>query len=185
MKLRAATAADLAFIVTQEQRPDYAGYIVRWPRAVHESKLTDPGVRYLIAERDDGTPAGYAILTSVASPHRSIELTRIVMAQPGCGEGRTACRAVLAVAFGELRAHRVALDVFEGNVRALNLYRSLGFRREGVLREAVHDGGRFRSLIVMSLLAHEYRAGSPGDGSPPGQASGRDERQTHEDDNHD
>jgi RimJ/RimL family protein N-acetyltransferase len=177
VKLRAATAADLDFIVAQEQRTDYAGYIVRWPRAVHEAKLTDPGVRYLVAERDDGSRAGYAILTSVASPHRSIELTRIVMAQPGRGEGRAACRAVLAVAFDELDAHRVALDVFEGNVRALNLYRSLGFRREGVLREAVHDAGQFRSLIVMSLLAHEYRAGVPVNAvSPAGDGAGTFDR---------
>src|SRR5262245_57289191 len=159
MKLRAAAVADLDFIVSQEERPDYAGYIVRWPRSLHEANLGDSRLRYLIAERDDGTTAGYAILTM--SSHRAIELTRIVMAQPGRGDGRAACLAVLSLAFDALGAHRVALDVFEGNVRALHLYSSLGFRREGVLREAVHDGGNFRSLIVMSLLAHEYRAVAP------------------------
>jgi RimJ/RimL family protein N-acetyltransferase len=175
MKLRAATAADLDFIVAQEERPDYAGFIVRWPRPLHEANLADPRLRYLIAERDDGTTAGYAILTM--SAHRAIELTRIVMAQPGRGDGRAACLAVLAFAFDALGAHRVALDVFEGNVRALHLYSSLGFRREGVLREAVHDRGKFHSLIVMSLLAHEYRAGvpDPADFRDPGQ--GRDVRQ--------
>jgi RimJ/RimL family protein N-acetyltransferase len=170
MKLRAATAADVDFIVAQEERPDYAGFIVRWPRSLHETNLEDPRLRYLIAERDDGTVAGYAILT--LSAHRAIELTRIVMAHPGRGDGRAACLAVLEHAFGALGVHRVALDVFEGNVRALNLYSSLGFRREGVLREAVHDRGQFRSLIVMSVLAHEYRAGVSPDANSRDPAQG-------------
>jgi RimJ/RimL family protein N-acetyltransferase len=175
MTLRAATVADLDFIVSQEARPDNAGLIVRWPRALHEANLTNPRLRYLIAERDNGAIAGYVILT-LSSPS-SIELTRIVIAEPGRGDGRAACIAVLELAFNELGAHRVSLDVFEGNVRALNLYSSLGFRREGVLREVVHDGGRYHSLIVMSLLAHEYRAKPSGDSVPRDPGQGRDFRE--------
>jgi diamine N-acetyltransferase len=161
MKVRPATAADLDFVVAQEQRPENADFIIRWDRAVHEANLQHANFRYLIVERDDGAAAGFAILSGLESAHGSIELTRIVMATPGRGEGRAACRDVLDLAFGELAAHRVSLDVFEGNARALHLYTSLGFMREGLLRDAVRIHGQYRSLIVMSMLAREYREAGP------------------------
>ena len=36
--VRAATKADIAWIVSQEQRPDFATFIHRWRREQHERK---------------------------------------------------------------------------------------------------------------------------------------------------
>ena len=63
--------------------------------------------------------------------------------------------------FDGLKAHRLHLDLFEGNDRAEALYRSFGFRDEGLLREAERRGSIWRSLKIMALLDSEYRAGSP------------------------
>ena len=98
------------------------------------------------------------ILSGLQSPHRAIELTRIVMKEPGAGRGRRACEQVLRYVFDTLGAHRLSLDVIETNERAARLYASLGFKREGLLREAFRRGEQYRSLILMSLLETEYRA---------------------------
>jgi diamine N-acetyltransferase len=109
-----------------------------------------------IAEQNTNEVAGFAILCGFASEHRLLELKRIVIRVPGRGLGRQVLRLLLIEAFEEYGAHRLWLDVFEDNLRAQHLYSSFGFRRDGVLREAVYRDGEYYSLILMSLLDREY-----------------------------
>jgi RimJ/RimL family protein N-acetyltransferase len=67
-------------------------------------------------------------------------------------------RAVAALAFEEHDIHRPWLDVKPHNERARALYRSEGFVEEGTLRDALYCGGRFESLVVMSMLRPEWAA---------------------------
>ncbi len=78
------------------------------------------------------------------------------MATKGEGLGREALELVLAHAFGELGAHRVWLEVKVDNERARRAYAAVGFVDEGVLRDALLTGGSFESLVVMSMLEHEW-----------------------------
>lgn len=100
--------------------------------------------------------AGFAILRGLTSPHRSIRLQRIAVAKPGKGLGRLMLAGVLECVFLELKAHRLWLDVFEANTRAQHVYESLGFQREGTLREAIFRDGEYHTQILMSILNREY-----------------------------
>jgi RimJ/RimL family protein N-acetyltransferase len=104
-----------------------------------------------------GRAVGFVLLAGLASPRRSVEFRRLVISEKGAGYGRAAVRAVARLAFGELKAHRLWLDVKAQNRRARRLYESERFMTEGVLRECLAraDGG-YDSLVVMSLLASEY-----------------------------
>jgi len=64
-------------------------------------------------------------------------------------------RAVKGLAFNELRAHRLWLDVKTHNARARLLYKSEGFPEEGLLRECIRGPVGFEFLVVMALLRHE------------------------------
>ncbi|MGH7822331.1 MAG: GNAT family N-acetyltransferase [Candidatus Binatia bacterium] len=133
-------------------------FIVAWSREHHASALADPDIGHLIIERaEDAEPVGFVLLAGLASPHRTIELRRIVVTSKRRGYGREAVRAVKRLAFVERGAHRLWLDVKEGNERARRLYGSEGFVIEGVLRECLESDGRFESLVVMSMLESEYR----------------------------
>ena len=79
------------------------------------------------------------------------------VSEPGCGTGREALRQVMRMAFSELSAHRLWLDVYSDNRRALRTYRALGFMEEGTMRECIWHGGKFRSLVLMSLLEQEFK----------------------------
>jgi diamine N-acetyltransferase len=158
MRLRRAQLDDLEFIVAQEARPEYHHVIGSWDAATHSNNLRHTNMEYWIVEGAAGQRAGFVILSGLQSPHRAIELTRIVMQEPGRGYGREACEHVMRYAFDVLRAHRLSLDVFETNERAARLYASLGFKREGLMREAFRRGESYCSLILMSLLETEYRA---------------------------
>jgi diamine N-acetyltransferase len=65
-------------------------------------------------------------------------------------------RSIIKKVFEEYGAHRLWLDVFDDNQRARYFYKSVGFKEEGVLRDAVRRGDRYDSLVIMSILAGEY-----------------------------
>ncbi|NEX64031.1 GNAT family N-acetyltransferase [Noviherbaspirillum galbum] len=77
----------------------------------------------------------------------------------GKGIGRLATRFAVRYAFDELNMHRIELTLLATNERARALYASVGFREDGVLRQACYKGGRRLDVIVMSLLRDEFDGG--------------------------
>jgi RimJ/RimL family protein N-acetyltransferase len=65
---------------------------------------------------------------------------------------------VLRYLFDHCGLHRVALTTLESNQDALKLYHRLGFSEEGRERQAIFRDGRFHDLIIMGLLADEWRS---------------------------
>jgi RimJ/RimL family protein N-acetyltransferase len=76
----------------------------------------------------------------------------------GKGYGTDAMRIVLRYAFSELNLHRVSLDVFEYNPRAVRSYEKAGFQHEGRARGVLHRAGRRWDLIYMGILRQEWEA---------------------------
>ena len=54
-----------------------------------------------------------------------------------------------------MNLNRIELDVFAENARARRVYEKVGFREEGVRRQAVYKYGRYQDVVVMGLLAGE------------------------------
>jgi diamine N-acetyltransferase len=153
-----ATQADIAWIVGQEQRPDYAAFIHRWPQEQHERNLTDPDKLYLIARDDAGERQAFVILAGLSSKTRKFEVVRMAVVRPGTGIGKPLLAGVMAMAFGKLGADRLWLDVFDDNVRACRLYEAAGFRKEKAPGQvALKADGRRGSLVIMSIAAADYR----------------------------
>jgi diamine N-acetyltransferase len=167
IRCRPTTDADLDWVVRLEHDPVNEPFITRWPRARHAAALQEPATRHLViaeagAERSgagEDRRLGYIILRGVGEPDRSVELLRIVVAEPGRGIGRAALRLVKQLAFDEYGANRLWLDVVPTNVGARALYAGEGFVEEGVMREAARRAGGFVDLVLMSILEREWRAG--------------------------
>ena len=64
-------------------------------------------------------------------------------------------RQLVEFAFRDLGLHRVWLQVFATNARALKAYEKAGFAREGRMREGVFVDGRFVDVVAMGILADE------------------------------
>jgi hypothetical protein len=74
----------------------------------------------------------------------------------GKGYGTDALRITLRYAFEELDLHRVTLNVFANNARAMRSYEKAGFRSEGRLREAMLRDGRRIDIVYMGILKEEF-----------------------------
>ena len=158
IRLRGTTEHDSDFVVRTEPEADNPAYVNVWSREEHAAIAVDPDRAHLIVEAtDDRRSVGYVILGRWPGSNYSIELTRITIAEEGRGFGREAVQLVKKLAFETLGAHRLWLDVRDHNVRAQRPYESEGFVREGVLRDYNKVGNGFESLIIMSMLEHEYR----------------------------
>ena len=150
---------DLDWVLAAEEVPENAFGITLWSRDDHRDVVGSPdGSHWMLEAIADGRILGYLILRGLASPERSIELKRIVIAEKRRGYGREALQLAKGLTFDRFSAHRLWLDVFTDNNGAWQLYESDGFRREGILRECWLDGGRYRSLVILSLLEREYRS---------------------------
>ncbi|NML46340.1 GNAT family N-acetyltransferase [Ramlibacter sp. G-1-2-2] len=158
VRLRPTMQSDIAFVLSLEQDPENLPFITPWERTQHEAAIRFPDFRHFIVEAGPGLEAaGFVILIGCRSPHQSLELKRMVVRSKGRGLGRASLRVVKKVAFDDLGAHRLWLDVKQRNTRAKALYDSEGFVVEGVLREAVKLDDGFESMVVMSMLANEFR----------------------------
>lgn len=111
-----------------------------------------------IRETPDGPALGSCQLHDLHPIHRTAELQiRIGAASArGRGVGTAAVRQLLALAFGDLALHRVFVHVFATNAPAVALYEKVGFRHEGILREAALIDDRRVDVKVMGLLRAEW-----------------------------
>jgi diamine N-acetyltransferase len=161
VRLRAATAADLPWLVGLEQSPANASFLCAWPADRHARGMADPDKRYLVFEDAAGARRGFAILAGLRSRERAVELVRVAVDAPGQGLGTAALRRLVGHVFGELGAARLFLDVFDDNPRARRAYRGLGFREERVLPAAARrQDGTVGNLVIMGMAPEDRpRAG--------------------------
>jgi ribosomal-protein-serine acetyltransferase len=81
--------------------------------------------------------------------------------QQGRGLMTAAVKRLLEHAFDELRLNRVGIEVAPNNPRSRALAERLGFREEGVLREAERFADDdYRDLVLYSMLAWEWSRGA-------------------------
>lgn len=155
--VRPTAPKDLPWVLARESDADVSRWVVAWPEDRHRRAITAPDEAHYVARSRAGIRVGYAILKGLNDLHGGVELTRVVASPPGMGYGRAIVRWAVRYAFEVERTHRLWLDVLEHNERARALYASEGFVGEGHLRNAALIRGRHESLLIMSMLAGEYR----------------------------
>lgn len=108
----------------------------------------------------DGKIIGESVINEIDWELRSANFRICIFHTENCGKGIGfwAIAQTRDFAFRELRLHRLELDVFSFNPRAIRAYEKAGFRREGVLRDAIRDGDGYADDILMAILEDEWRA---------------------------
>lgn len=108
----------------------------------------------------DGRIIGESVINEMDREARSANYRVCIFHAEECGRGigTWMVKATRDFAFGDLRLHRLFLNVLSINPRAERVYRNAGFRREGVLRDAVRIDGAYADDILMAILEDEWHA---------------------------
>jgi len=101
---------------------------------------------------------GHIELNKIDLQNGSGTISRVLVDPHHQGKGVCArmLRQLLAVAFQQLRLHRVDLFVFDFNLNAIRCYERVGFVKEGLLRDVRKVGNTYWSGHFMSILSHEW-----------------------------
>lgn len=115
--------------------------------------------RFAVRLNDTKELIGYAELNGILWPHRTSWITIAIAEESkwGRGYGKEAIQCLICYAFMELNLHRLQLTVFSYNTRAVSLYESLGFKREGSFREFLERDGRRHDMYLYGLLKREWK----------------------------
>ena len=141
-------------IQIENENSDFIGlYDFRKHCEVIES---DDEIHLSIFDNSDNSIIGHIILCGLVNMHDSIEFRRIVISKKGNGFGKESIQLIKKYCFVDLKAHRIWLDVISDNKRAIGLYKSQGFKVEGLLRECIKQEENYKSLYIMSILENDF-----------------------------
>lgn len=107
----------------------------------------------------DGQIIGESVINEINRHLRcaNFRISLFHKTERGKGIGTWVTETTRDFAFEKLHLHRLALDVYSFNPNAEKVYLKAGFKREGILRDAVIDGGVYADDILMSILEDEWK----------------------------
>jgi RimJ/RimL family protein N-acetyltransferase len=166
--LRRAAEADVDFLVElsshEEVEPFMAAVSARGRDELLEEvrrSEDDPRHHGRFMVEVEGEPAG-ALAFSVVNRRSRIADLHAIMLHPdyrGRGLGVEATRLFVRYLVFELGYHRVQLEVYGFNERALGLFERAGFVREGVRRRAYDRHGGWADGVLFGLVREDLEGG--------------------------
>lgn len=124
---------------------------------------------FVFAIRLQGKIVGLVNLDDLDWPnsHAEIGIAITDLTLRGRGLATEALGLLIDYGFRELGFHRIWARIIEDNVRSLHVFLSLGFQQEGVLRQHVRRRGRYRDMLLVSLLRQDWQDRTAGDAGRP------------------
>lgn len=97
---------------------------------------------------------GIAGLHNIKYIQKNAEIAVFIGDEPNRrkGIGKTVLRLIEQYAFGTLDLHRLYALVYSDNAIALDFFRSVGWKKEGVMQEAAFWNYQFRDVVIYSIL---------------------------------
>lgn len=124
-----------------------------------ESELEHPSmILFMIQENESESLIGFVDLSGINRLEKDC-MIGIGLGEPqywGQGYGTEAMQLLLEYGFTVLDLHRLSLNVFDYNQRAIRSYQKAGFQVEGRLREALNRDGRRWDMLYMGILRDEW-----------------------------
>ena len=164
VELRRARPADAEFLV-QLLGGDETREFLGGPAMTLESVLADidrserepEAFGWLVAE-EGGERVGCAAYQAVSGPRNRIVEGRRLAVDPrfrGRRLGDEIARAFQALVLRELGFHRLELQIYGFNERAIAHAERVGYVREGVKRQAYLKNGEWQDAVLFSMLQEE------------------------------
>lgn len=113
---------------------------------------------FSIFRKSDGNYIGQGAINQIIWENKLGRLSLIIKRMHwGKGYAQQVISLLLEFAFSKLGLHKVWLMTYASNKRGVHIYKKLGFKKEGFLREEYFWRGRYHDIIRMGLLKGEFR----------------------------
>jgi RimJ/RimL family protein N-acetyltransferase len=170
--LRPYTPDDFDALFAMHSRPDVARYLywgARTEAEVHatlEKKVASRAIRsegdvlaFAVVLKATNEVVADVVLRLVNEEHRQGEIGFIVHPDhQGHGYATEASRALLRLAFEDLKLHRVVGHLEARNEASARVLEKLGMRREAHFVENEYVKGEWQSGLIYAILDREWRA---------------------------
>lgn len=125
----------------------------------HYLQNRDKAIRLAIIHTNNNEYIGNVNLTDIHPINASAEFSIWIGEKNywGKGIGTTATKMMLEHGFNQCNLHRIYLTVLKNNETAVRLYQKVGFKIDGVHRQAIFKNGTHHDLVAMSLLKPEFQ----------------------------
>jgi len=124
-------------------------------RRTREQLVNNDGLQLAVIE--DSRIAGVAGFHAVSWEQRRTSIGYWLAEEAqGCGTMTSAVRALVDHALGTWQLHRVEIRAGIDNARSRAIPERLGFKQEGVLREAERIGDRYVDHAVYAMIREEW-----------------------------
>lgn len=113
-----------------------------------------------IIDKETNQHVGNIALQDINLLDRTAELAIIIGNKQswGKGIGREAAKLIIVHGFDSLNLNRIGFGTSEENKAMQKLGESLGFKKEGTMRQALYKNNGFKDIIIFGLLRAEYEA---------------------------
>ncbi|WP_142951780.1 GNAT family N-acetyltransferase [Bacillus thuringiensis] len=115
---------------------------------------------FKVVDEETSDVIGHISLGQIDNINKSARIGKVLVGNTkmrGRSIGKHMMKAVLHIAFDELKLHRVTLGVYDFNISAISCYEKIGFLKEGLLRESKRVGETYWNLWEMSMLEYEWK----------------------------
>ena len=115
-------------------------------------------VYLIIALKESDQPVGYVRINWMDASHRFAWLRFAMGEERGKGYCKDALQSLIAKLFSQ-GIHRIEAEAYEFNTTSIGLLESMGFKPEGLKRNAHFDGKDYADIVVLGLLQEDFLAG--------------------------
>lgn len=163
VELRRANRSDADFLLELLAGDETRPFLGRPPATLEEvvadielSETEPDAFGWLVAEAD-GERVGSVSYRVLSERHRIVEGNRLAVhpAVRRTGVADELARRFQQLILGELGFHRLELQIYGFNERAIAHAERAGFVREGTKRKAYEKFGEWQDAVVFSMLADE------------------------------
>lgn len=163
MKLRPLEREDLRFVHELDNNESVMHYWFEEPYEsfielsdLYEKHIHDRNERRFVAELEHAR-VGLAELVEINHIHRRAEFQMIIAPEfQGKGYATVVTELAIEYAFTVLNLYKLFLVVDSDNLRALSVYKKVGFEQEGILRDEFFVGGEYKDAIRMAIFQTEF-----------------------------
>ena len=157
----------LSLLLNWRNNPDFRKYYreYRLLTMTHQKRwwrnkiLNDDSWQYFVIKPiDKDKVIGVTGLTYIHPIYRSAEFAITIgdLSYSGQGYGSDALRTLIKYGFNEINLNRIWCEVFSNNA-ALEIYKHIGFKAEGIMRETYFYDGKYWDSHILSMLRSEWK----------------------------